>query len=95
MNIIAVEPNVTSAFFSNNANLILAACVVVLGTAVVLLYKDNQKLQEKLAASQQARVDDAKEVNEKVAVPMELNSKVLDLIYRKLYDAKKDSSEAG
>lgn len=83
--------SVQDAFFSNNANLILAGCVVVLGVVVGILYKDNQKLQDKLVSAQQDRVSDAKEVNDKVTGPLDLIARTNDLIYRKLYDAKKES----
>lgn len=65
--------------------------ILVLATVVVALYRDNQKLQDKLLAAQQSRVDDAKEINAKTAITLELIARTDDLIYRKLYDAKKES----
>lgn len=70
----------------------LAGLVIfTLASVTIVLYRDNQKLQEKLITAQQNRVDDAKEVNEKITVPLELIARTNDLIYRKLYDAKKES----
>lgn len=65
--------------------------ITALTTGLIFLYKDNKALQEKLQASQQARVDDQKEYKKDIAVPLEIQGKVMDLIYRKLYDAKKDA----
>lgn len=65
--------------------------ILVLAGVCVALYKDNQKLQDKLLAAQQSRVDDAKEINTKTAITLELIARTDDLIYRKLYDAKKES----
>lgn len=70
----------------------LAGLVIfVLATVVVVLYRDNQSLQKKLEDSQEARVNDQKENKQNIAVPLEIQGKVMDLIYRKLYDAKKDA----
>lgn len=69
------------------AGLVIAA----LATANIVQYRDNKSLQEKLRESQQSRVDDAKEVGQKIVVPLDLLSKTMDLVYRKLYDAKKES----
>lgn len=69
------------------AGLVIAA----LATANIVQYRDNKSLQEKLRESQQGRVDDAKEVGQKIVVPLDLLSKTMDLVYRKLYDAKKES----
>lgn len=91
MDIIAAEPSITNAFFSGNANLILAACVIVLGVVVAFLYKDNQKLQEKLLTAIEQRVEDAKNVNERVTGPLDMIARTNELIYRKLYDAKKET----
>lgn len=65
--------------------------IFVLATVVVVLYRDNQALQEKLRAAQEARVDDQKETKNSIAVNLEVQGKVMDLIYRKLYDAKRDA----
>lgn len=65
--------------------------ILVLAGVVLALYKDNQKLQDKLLAAQQSRVDDAREINAKTAITLELIARTDDLIYRKLYDAKKES----
>ncbi len=64
--------------------------IFALATTTIFLYRDNQKLQEKLLQAQQARVDDAKEVNNKITGPLDLIARTNDLIYRKLYDAKKE-----
>lgn len=69
------------------AGLIIAA----LSAACVVLYKDNKSLQNKLQDSQEARVVDQKEYKQDIAVPLEIQGKVMDLIYRKLYDAKRDA----
>ena len=69
------------------AGLIIAA----LSATCVVLYKDNKSLQDKLRDSQQARVDDAKEVGEKIILPIDTLGKTMELVYRKLYDAKKES----
>jgi hypothetical protein len=70
----------------------LAGIVIfVLASAVVVLYRDNQSLQDKLREAQEARVTDQKENRNAIAVPLEIQGKVMDLIYRKLYDAKRDA----
>jgi hypothetical protein len=65
--------------------------IVALAGVVVVLYRDNKALQEKLRDSQQARVDDQKEFKTDIANTLEVQGKVQDLIYRKLYDAKRDA----
>lgn len=65
--------------------------IAALSATCVVLYRNNQTLQDKLQDSQQARVDDAKEVQAKIIVQLDLLAKVMDLVYRKLYDAKKES----
>lgn len=65
--------------------------IIVLATVNAVQYRDNKALQDKLLEAQQSRVGDAKEVQEKIIVPLELQSKIMDLIQRKLYDAKKDA----
>lgn len=65
--------------------------ILALSGAVGVLYKDNKSLQDKLRESQQARVDDQKEFKKDIAGTLEVQGKVQDLIYRKLYDAKKDA----
>lgn len=70
----------------------LAGLVIfVLATVNAVQYRDNKILQDKLREAQQARVEDAKEVGEKIIVPLDLLSKTMDLVYRKLYDAKRDA----
>lgn len=70
----------------------LAGLVIfVLAAVVVVLYRDNQALQAKLRDSQEARVLDQKENKRDIAVPLEIQGKVMDLIYRKLYDAKREA----
>lgn len=70
----------------------LAGLVIfVLAGVVVVLYRDNQSLQNKLREAQEARVNDQKENKMAIAVPLEIQGKVMDLIYRKLYDAKQDA----
>lgn len=62
-----------------------------LSSVIVVLYRDNKALQEKLRESQQARVLDQKEYKNDIAVPLKIQGEVMDLIYRKLYDAKKEA----
>lgn len=70
----------------------LAGLVIfVLATVVVVLYRDNQTLQKKIQEAQEARVNDQKENKKDIAVPLEIQGKVMDLIYRKLYDAKENA----
>lgn len=70
----------------------LAGLVIfILSGVCVVQYKDNKSLQDKLRDSQQGRVDDAKEVQTKIMVGQEIQGKVMDLIYDKLYTAKKES----
>jgi hypothetical protein len=69
------------------AGLVMAS----LSTVIIVLYRDNKALQEKLRDSQQARVDDQKEYKSDIAVPLKIQGEIMDLIYRKLYDAKKDA----
>lgn len=65
--------------------------ILALSTVCVVLYRDNKGLQEKLLAAQQARVDDAKEVGEKIVVPLDGLGKTMNLVYNKLYEAKRES----
>lgn len=70
----------------------LAGLVIfVLATVCVVLYRDNRTLQTKLEEAQEARVNDQKEYKSAIAVPLELQGKVMDLIYKKLYSAKMDA----
>jgi BMFP domain-containing protein YqiC len=64
--------------------------IAALSTVCVVLYRDNKVLQDKLVEATKASSNDAKEINEKIAGQMDIQSRVLDLVYRKLYDAKKD-----
>lgn len=65
--------------------------ILALASVAVILYRDNKSLQEKLRESEQARVNDAKEVQDKIAGAQRVLAEVMDLMYRKLDTAKKDS----
>jgi hypothetical protein len=67
------------------------AVIFVLASVCVVLYRDNKTLQKEVKEAQEARVNDQKDNRNAIAVPLEIQGKVMDLIYRKLYDAKKDA----
>jgi hypothetical protein len=69
---------------------VAGVCILGLAAAVVVLYKANQKLYEKISLLQDARRGDAQETIDKVTVPLNSISQTMNLIYDKLVVSKRN-----
>lgn len=67
------------------------AGVVIIGltVAVLKLYSDNVKLQERIYALQEARRQDAVDTIDKVAEPLAISGQAMQLIFDKLATSKR------
>lgn len=66
----------------------MALIIVTLAGVVTRQYYDNKTLQNKFNALQEARLQDAADMVEKVTVPLSSLSQTLPLIYEKLKSSK-------
>ncbi len=76
--------SVENSFFSNNANTILAACVLVLAGVVVYVFHLYLKSQQDKEDIQRQRLEEAKETRDKLvdqsAKQTELSTKIYELL---------------
>jgi hypothetical protein len=66
----------------------LVFIVIVLGGVIIYLFKNTQKLQNKLDAIQDQRVVDAKETRDKLTEPLAQNSRMSEQIYELLINGR-------
>ena len=68
---------------------LMSLMIITMAGVIIRLYNDNKILQNKIDASQLARLQDAAEMVDKVTVPLSSLSQTMPLIYSKLADSKK------
>lgn len=64
-------------------------CIAVLAGVSLTLYKDNKTLQKEKDDIQAARLNDLKEINTKIAAPLEEQTRLSKIIYDVVIDSKR------
>ena len=80
----------TGAFFSNDANLILAACVVILGGVVIYIFREYRAALREISAIQEKRILDAQSTSSKLTEPLEKQTSLVQRVYDLLISIDKN-----